>query len=409
MDAEIKKIVSDAIAACDPEENVYNEIKKRTYALPPVVVSVGKAAVSQARGAARALGGRFKKGVIVTKYGHADSPPAGFAVIEAGHPTPDENSVRGAQAALEAVKDLTAEDTVIFLVSGGGSALFEKPAVPLARLRAITDEMLKKGCEIGEINAVRKKLSLVKGGGFAETCAPARVENLLLSDVLDDPPAVIASGPGVQDDTPEGFAAGVADRYALSLTPEERKLLDRPAPKVANADAPVFTGSLRILLDAAQKSARELGYTAVITNDALTGEASDRAREFCAFLKEERKKHPREKRAYIMGGETTVTIKGAGKGGRNQEFALAAAKYLDGTEGITVFAFGSDGTDGPTDNAGGFADGRTAETIRRRGGNVDAFLADNDSAAALALCDSLIVTGPTGTNVNDLYVGLVKF
>ncbi|MBR5427132.1 MAG: DUF4147 domain-containing protein [Clostridia bacterium] len=408
MKTEIEKIVSDAIAACDPEENVYRIVSSRTYALPPVVISVGKAAVSQARGASRALNGRIKKGVIVTKYGHAEDPPAGFEVYEAGHPVPDENSSRGAGAALEAVKGLTERDTVIFLVSGGGSALFEKSAIPLNRLREITDEMLKKGCEIAEINAVRKKLSLVKGGRFAAACAPARVENLLLSDVLGDPPAVIASGPGVQDDTPDCFAAAVAEKYALGFTEEEKQLLRIPAPQIENADEPVFTGNLAILLAAAKKSAEALGYETRIVNDALTGEARDRAREFCAFLIEEQKKHPQKKRAYIMGGETTVTIQGTGKGGRNQEFALAAAKYLDGTKGITVFAVGSDGTDGPTDNAGGFADGTTAETICKKGGSVDAYLADNDSASALALCDSLIVTGPTGTNVNDLYMGLTE-
>ncbi|MBQ6019074.1 MAG: DUF4147 domain-containing protein [Clostridia bacterium] len=407
MKTEIEKIVSDAIAACDPEENVYRIVSARTYDLPPVVISIGKAAAAQARGAARALNGRFKKGVIVTKYGHADNPPAGFEIIEAGHPVPDENSERGAEAALNAVNDLSAQDAVLLLVSGGGSALFEKSAVPLARLRAITDEMLRKGCEIAEINAVRKKLSLVKGGRFAAACAPARVENLLLSDVLGDPPEIIASGPGVQDDTPDGFAAAVAERYGLSITDGERALLLAPAPRIENAGEPVFTGNLSILLTAAKKSAEALGYETRIVNDALTGEARDRAREFCGFLIEEQKKHPQKKRAYIMGGETTVTVRGSGKGGRNQEFALAAAKYLDGTDGVTVFAVGSDGTDGPTLNAGGFADGATAERIRAGGRSVDAYLAENDSAAALALCDSLIVTGPTGTNVNDLYMGLL--
>ncbi len=407
MNPVIETIVADAIRACDPEQNVFDAVSRREYAEPPTVISIGKAAVSQARGAARALNGRIRKGVIVTKYAHAVDPPQGFDVYEAGHPVPDENSVRGAKAALEAVKGLTERDTVLFLVSGGGSALFELPAVPLARLSEITEEMLKKGCEINEINTVRKKLSLVKGGGFAAACAPAKVENLLLSDVLGDPPEIIASGPGVEDTTPDGFAAATAEKYRLTLTPREKKLLRAPAPVLRGEPGVTFTGSLKLLLSAAKKSAEALGYGATVLNDALTGEAREKAREFCEFLVEEQKKHPQEKRAYIMGGETTVTIHGGGKGGRNQEFALAAAKYLDGTNGITVFAFGSDGTDGPTDNAGGFADGATAGRIRSHGKSVDDYLADNDSAAALALCGGLIVTGPTGTNVNDLYMGLI--
>ena len=407
MDKEIQYIIMHCIEACDPEQNVFDIVKQRSYAKPPVIISIGKAAVSQARGAARALRGNFRKGLIITKYGHALHAPDRFSVYEAGHPVPDENSLRGAQAALDAVQGLTAEDTVIFLVSGGGSALFELPVVGLDRLSVITEEMLKKGCEINEINSVRKKLSAVKGGRFALACAPAKVENLLLSDVLGDAPSVIASGPAVPDDSPAELAWQTAEKYKMSLTAEELRLLRQPTPAALQNVSVAYTGNLHILTQAAKTAAEALGYTATVINEALTGEASAQAEMFAKFVLEEKLKRPGEKLAYIMGGETTVTIKGGGKGGRNQEFALAAAKVLDGIDGIRIFAFGSDGTDGPTENAGGIADGGTAENLRQAGGSVDAFLADNNSAEALRLADGLIVTGPTGTNVNDLYMALV--
>ncbi len=407
MDNQIEYIVSRAISDCDPESSVKKLIDGRKYLQPPVIVAIGKAAVAEARGAAAALGGRFAKGLIVTKYGHANSAPKGFCVYEAGHPIPDSNTLAAANAVTDAVKGLSGDDTVILLVSGGGSALFEKPLIPLERLAEITRALMNGGCGIEELNTVRKRLSAVKGGKFAKMCFPARVENYLLSDVLGDDPTAIASGVGVYD-SKSGDAASTVKKYGISPSEEEMRLLSEQLPQDMGNTEIHFTGNIEALIRSAKSSAEKLGYKAQVITNRLTGEASLRGKEFARFLTEERKKCGGEKRAYIMGGETTVTVKGDGKGGRNQEFALAAAEVLDGTRGIKIFAFGSDGTDGPTDNAGGFADGDTASKIREKGGDLRLYLENNDSAAALSLADALIITGPTGTNVNDLYMGLLN-
>ena len=362
------------------------------------VFSIGKAAIPMARAAADTLGGRIKKGLAVTKYGHTgDFASPYFQVIEAAHPVSDENSVRAAETALAVADGLEENDTVVVLLSGGGSALFEKSLIPAEAQREITQKLLARGAEIGEINAVRRRISAVKGGKFAARCYPAKVITFALSDVLDDDKSVIASGITVRDDTPDGSVKTVADKYLFDIDNAIIENLYHKEELTISDGGYHFVGNIDLLCEAAKARAEKLGYEAEIVSKALTGEAREQARRIIEAVPE----HP-GKRAYLYGGETTATPKGKGLGGRNQEMALAAAIALRGREHIAFLSVGSDGTDGPTDAAGGVADGATYEKMRQAGVSPEAALADNDSYRALKACGDLIVTGPTGTNVNDL-------
>jgi hydroxypyruvate reductase len=343
-------------------------------------------------------------GVVVTKYGHSRGGLPGLQVFEAGHPIADDNSFAATQAAIEAVSGLGARDVVLFLISGGGSALFEKPLVTPEELAAITDCLLRGGADIVEINTIRKRLSAVKGGRFAHACAPARIHTIILSDILGDPVQMIASGPAHRCNSTTEEALRVAERYNLPLSSRARELLERPLPAVEEP-ATHIVGSVSVLCAAAALECRKLGYAPTLLTDRLNCTARDAG----AFLAAIAKTHAGrgEKRAFIAGGETIVRVSGTGKGGRNQEMALAAALELDAVEGACVFSVGSDGTDGPTDAAGGYADGTTAGAIRSAGLCPLKMMENNDSYHALKAAESLIITGPTGTNVNDISVCLV--
>lgn len=392
-------IAARAVKAADPYETTCEALRRFLPGDGEVTVfSIGKAAIPMAQAADDVLGGRIKKGLVVTKYGHtgAFASPY-FEVIEAAHPVSDENSIRAAEAALAIADELTEKDTALVLLSGGGSALFEKSLIPAEAQRAITKKLLARGADIGEINAVRRRISTVKGGKFAARCYPARVITFALSDVLSNDRSVIASGVTVPDDTPDGFVKAVADRYLYDL---DSALLDALYNKEEcriNDGGYHFVGDINRLCEAAQAAAESLGYRAAIVSRSLTGEARDRAREIIANVP-----NRPGKRAYLYGGETTVTLRGKGLGGRNQEMALAAAIALKGREGIAFCSVGSDGTDGPTDAAGGYADGGTYTAMKAAGISPEGALAENDSYHALKAANSLIVTGPTGTNVNDL-------
>lgn len=350
-------------------------------------------------GAYAAIGEKISGGLIATKYKHSKNPPKGVKVIEAGHPSPDENSVRAAEAAMELCAQLEGMDTVLLLISGGGSALFESPVIPIEQLKELTDALMKAGCDIGELNCVRKHLSRVKGGRFALHCAPARLECLILSDVIGDPLDVIASGIACPDPTTVEQAQGILDKYGIA----KAYPLEETPKSIASVESRLV-GNLKILCEAAKAKAEELGYTAEILSDCVEGEASEVAALLCERALQ-LKREGVKGRLLIMGGETTVTVRGQGKGGRNQELALTAAVLLEGREGIAVFAVGSDGTDGPTEAAGGIVDGSTCGRLSGR--RAEAYLADNDSYHGLKQASALIVTGPTGTNVNDLYCALI--
>ena len=398
------KIIGSSIQAVLPDEAVGRALKAFQPAGGRVLlVAAGKAAWQMAHAAVEALG-QVDGGVVVTKYGHVKGQLPGVSCYEAGHPVPDANSFAATQKALDLVQGLTAEDTVLFLLSGGGSALFEKPLLPGDELQDITNQLLASGADIVEMNTLRKRLSGVKGGRFAQACAPARVFSIVLSDILGDPLDMIASGPAVPDSSTCSQALAIAEKYHLRLSGQAKELLARETPKSLDNVTTQVTGSVRELCAAAAKACRELGYEPVVLTDRLCCQA----REAGSFLASIAGTHAGQgkKLAYIAGGETVVHLTGKGLGGRNQELALAAAPALAG-QNAAVFSVGSDGTDGPTDAAGGYVDGDTAAALAAAGWDVYAALQNNDAYHALQAVDGLILTGPTGTNVNDVAVALI--
>ena len=401
------QIVREAIAAVQPDAAVRRALADMAFDDGRLLlVAAGKAAWKMAKTASDCLGSRIENGAVITKYGHVMGPIANFACFEASHPVPDENSFRGTQAALDLVTGLTEKDTVLFLLSGGGSALFEKPLVPAEELRDITEQLLSCGADIVEINTIRKRLSRVKGGRFAQLCRPARVEAVVLSDILGDPLDMIASGPACPDSATAEDARRIQGKYGLRMSEAARRLLDEETPKVLDNVRTRITGSVRQLCAAAARACRHLGYEPVLLTDQLCCQA----REAGSFLASILKTHADGGKAlaFIAGGETVVKVTGKGLGGRNQEIALAAAAGIAGMKNAAVFSVGSDGTDGPTDAAGGYADGDTCAELRREGVAIDAALRENDAYHALQRIGGLIMTGPTGTNVNDVAVALLN-
>ncbi len=399
------EIIREAIAAVLPDAAVQRALAGKKYPGRVLLVAAGKAAWQMAKAASDFLGERIEKGVVITKYDHVMGPIANFDCYEAGHPIPDENSFRATAAAIDLVEDLKPEDTVLFLLSGGGSALFEKPLIPGEELQDVTSQLLASGADIVEINTIRKRLSAVKGGRFAQICAPAQVEAVILSDILGDPLDMIASGPVCPDAATDQDAKNIVRKYQLKLSPEALRLLDVETPKRLDNVETQINGSVRELCAAAAKTCRRLGYTPLILTDQLCCEA----RHAGSFLSSILKTHQNdgEALAFIAGGETVVRLTGKGKGGRNQEIALAAAAGIAGIKNAAVFSVGSDGTDGPTDAAGGYADSDTFGALKALGISADDVLMENDAYNALSKTGGLIVTGPTGTNVNDVAVALL--
>ena len=399
-------IIRRSIAAVLPDAAVNAALRGRSFPGRVVLVAAGKAAWQMARAAADTLGDRLDGGVVVTKYDHVKGPIPGVTCYEAGHPVPDENSFAATRAALSLTDGLAETDTVLFLLSGGGSALFEAPLVSGPVLRDVTDQLLACGADIVEINTIRKRLSNVKGGRFALHCAPARVYTIILSDIVGDPVDMIASGPAYPDSSTCAEALAVAEKYSLRLDADVRALLERETPKALDNVETVVTGSVRELCRAAAEAARALGYDARILSESLECEAKDAG----VWLGSTAREHARDGKALalIAGGETVVRLTGHGKGGRNQELALAAAEEIAGLENVLVFSLGSDGTDGPTDAAGGVVDGTTKKALADLGLAIADVLRDNDAYHALRAVDGLLITGPTGTNVNDVSVALVQ-
>ena len=398
-------IIKEAIDRAMPDNAVKAALGSVSLPHKVKLVAIGKAGYQMARAAYDHLGSRIEKGVIITKYGHsAGSFSEDIAIYEAGHPVPDGNSVRGAEAALSLAHSLTPKDTLIFLVSGGGSALFEQPLVPGEELQDITNQLLASGADIVEMNTIRKRLSAVKGGRFAQACAPAKVFSIVLSDILEDPLDMIASGPAVPDSSTCAQALAIAEKYHLNLSEQAKALLAQETPKALDNVTTQITGSVRELCTAAAKACRELGYEPILLTDQLCCEA----KEAGSFLGSIARTHAEQgkKLAFIAGGETVVHLTGKGLGGRNQELALATAPALAG-QNAAVFSVGSDGTDGPTDAAGGYVDGDTAAALTAKGWNVFDTLQNNDAYHALQAVGGLIITGATGTNVNDVAVALI--
>ena len=389
------------------------------------LIGVGKAAAAMSAAVVYVLDGRLTHGILVTKHGHAEMEIAGVEIIEAGHPIPDEAGIQAAASIANLLRELNARDLLLVAVSGGASALLPSPKPPIT-LRAkqkTTDLLLRAGANIGEVNAVRKHLSLLKGGQLASLAYPATVVALLLSDVMGDTLEIIGSGLTAPDGSTFADALAVLRKYSIEkrvpsavlrhlelgaegLIPETPKKGD---PLFANVHN-VVVGSNRIALQAAANEAKRLGYRTLILSSTIQGETREAAGMHAQILREVIcSGHPISRPACILsGGETTVTVRGHGKGGRNQEFALAAALEIAGLENALVFSGGTDGSDGPTDAAGAVATGETIERAEGKGLRAPGYLANNDSYAFFEALGDLVKTGPTGTNVMDLHLLLTR-
>jgi hydroxypyruvate reductase len=442
-----------ALAAVDPAAAVHRHARReadtffvagRRYDLRGYerifLLAFGKAAVPMAAAVVEIVGDRLSSGVVITKYGHAqsrtpnpDAPEStrrlplnsspdeqesqrlgpGLHIIEAGHPVPDQNSLRGAQAIANLAEQATERDLVICLISGGGSALLALPApgLTLTDLQTLTDALLRSGAKIHELNTVRKHCSLLKGGDLARLVAPATLVTLVLSDVVGDPLDVIASGPTVPDRTAVADAHAVLERYGIRLgRPIPFRETPKPGDPVFARAQHVVVASNRLAALAATEQARRLGFSALLLSTYVEGEAREVANVAAALAKGARTHgDPLPSPACLVwGGETTVTVRGMGRGGRNQELALAAALALEGWPGVLVMALATDGTDGPTDAAGAIVTGETVARARALGLDPRAALAANDAYPFFDALGDLVRTGPTGTNVNDLLFVLVE-
>ena len=403
---EAEKIIYTALQAVQPDEAVRRTLKDYRFSSGrKILVAIGKAAWQMAKAATDTLG-RVDTGIVITKYKHVKGDIPCVDCYEAGHPIPDENSFAATRKVLEMVKGLAPEDTVIFLVSGGGSALFELPRIPAEELQKITLSLSNSGADIVELNNVRKRLSSVKAGRFALACYPAKVLSIVLSDVLGDPLDSIASGPAYPDSSTCAQAKAIIEKYKIHLSPEAAVQLEQETPKELCNVETYINGSVKELCAAAARTVETMGYKPFVLTDELRCEASSAG----SFLASILKSHACSKQslAFIAGGETVVRVTGYGTGGRSQELALAAAPGIAGLEGAAIFSIDSDGTDGPTDAAGGYVDGESITALEEKGINFDSMLRENDSYHALEAIGGLIMTGPTGTNVNDLAVALLK-
>lgn len=404
---DAQKIMEAALLSAMPDQAVKKALRQiRFRPGKRILIAVGKAGWEMAKAAWEALDGRVDEGAVITKYGHARGSIGSLRIFEAGHPVPDEKGYAATEKVLQMTEGLKDADNVLFLLSGGGSALFEKPLISPEEMASVTQQLLRSGADITEINTVRKRLSSVKGGRFAQHCAPARVFGVVLSDVIGDPLDQIGSGPAAPDPSTCADAERICEKYGLCLSGTAAALIRTETPKTLSNASSSVTGSVRQLCLSAEKTCRALGYDPVILTSSLNCEA----REAGAFLSAIAREHQDTKTplAFLAGGETVVHVTGGGLGGRNQEIALAAAEGIRHCRETCVFSFGSDGTDGPTDAAGGYADAHTAFALEKAGRSVSEALKDNDAYHALQACGGLLVTGPTGTNVNDLSVLLIK-
>jgi glycerate 2-kinase len=433
MNQDAVTIFNAALDSVDPYAAVKDYVDRirticREEGLTKIyVIGLGKAAYPMTRALVDTLRDRIAGGVVVTKYGHAPDGPLAenITIREAGHPVPDENGVAGASEAVELLGKADRETLVVCLISGGGSALFVAPSegLSLDDKQVMTRILLKGGADIVELNTVRKHLSRVKAGRLAEAASPARVLSLILSDVIGDPLDFIASGPTSPDTTTWADALAIVTRYdTAGEMPQKILQLLRDGSEGNIPDTPkkgnplfdrvenIIIGSNRIATEAARKKAQKLGYEPVVLTTELQGEARDAARWLYRQVLESQSclASGRKKISLIAGGETTVTVRGKGLGGRNTEMALAFAMSIEGTSGITFLSAGTDGTDGPTDAAGAIVDGQTIPKARSLGLDPQAFLDNNDSYHFFEKTGGLVKTGPTGTNVMDLQIILIE-
>jgi hydroxypyruvate reductase len=401
-----------AVEAVHPRHSVPKNLPPKPHGRT-IVVGAGKAAAAMAAAVEANWRGPLS-GLVVTRYGHG-APCRYIEVVEAGHPVPDRAGLEAAGRILQLVQGLTREDLVLCLVSGGGSSLLAVPAkgVTLADKQAVTRALLKSGAPISEMNCVRKHLSGVKGGRLALAAYPAKVVSLIISDVPGDDPAVIASGPTAADPTTSTDALAILRKYDVAAPAAVTDWLNDPSsetpkpgePRLARVENHIIA-TAKAALEAAALAAEAAGYTSIVLGDAIEGEARDVARDHAALAL--RTLQPGQACALISGGETTVTVKGTGRGGRNAEYLLALALTLDGNSRISAIACDTDGIDGTEDNAGAIVTPDTLARAKASGMDAHARLANNDAYGLFHALDDLIVTGPTRTNVNDFRAILIE-
>ena len=405
-----------AVAAVDPIEVI-----ARFLPPPPkgrtIVIGAGKASARMAQGVERAWQGSLS-GLVVTRYGHG-ADTSQIEVIEAGHPVPDEASAQAALRMLALVANLTADDLVLCLISGGGSALLSLPAPGLSveEKRDINRQLLKSGAPIGEMNCVRRHLSAVKGGRLALACHPAQVVTLVVSDVPGDDPAIVASGPTIADGSSAADALAILQKYAIALSPALASILHDPALAAPKPDDPRLRGNqvsviatAQHALAAAADAARAAGITPIILSSSLEGEAREVALVHAGIVRQviDYGQPLAAPCVILSGGETSVTVRGGGRGGRNAEFLLALAIALRSQARVHAIACDTDGIDGTEDNAGALLDPTTLARAAQAGIDAHALLANNDGYSFFAALDDLVVTGPTRTNVNDFRAILIE-
>jgi hydroxypyruvate reductase len=405
-----------AVAAAHPEQVVSAHLPAKPKGRT-IVVGAGKGSAQMALALEKAWDGPLT-GAVVTRYGYG-VPCRRIEVFEAAHPVPDAAGVEGAKRLFNAVEGLCGDDLVIALISGGGSALLPYPpqGMRLADEAAVNEALLASGAPIAAMNTVRKHLSGIKGGRLAEAAYPAKVVSLVVSDIPGDNPALVSSGPTVPDPSTRHDALRIVAEFGLKLPEPAVRHLNSPAADAPRPDDGRFArnevrvvASAAISLQAAAAEVGRRGVEAVILSDAIEGEAREVAKVLAAIAREVavRDRPFRKPVVILSGGETTVTIRGRGKGGRNSEFLLALANEIDGVPGIHAFAADTDGIDGSQDNAGAFADGTTNSRLRTAGLDPTDLLANNDAWSAFDALGDLFVPGPTGTNVNDLRAMLVR-
>ncbi|APT75613.1 glycerate kinase [Marinitoga sp. 1137] len=411
---ELREIISHTINSVLPENAVKKHISKFSEIQNNnkiFLLSIGKAAWRMANAAKEILKDKIKAGIVITKYKHSLGKIDSLEIFEAGHPIPDENSLNATKIAIERIKKLPDDYIILFLISGGGSALFEMPEdnITLHDIQNITDQLLKSGAEINEINMIRKRLSRVKGGKFANLIYPKNIYALVLSDVLGDNLESIASGPAYPDKYTYNDVLNVIKKYELNINDKILSLLKKETPKNIQNAKHIIIGSVRLACEEAIKKAKELGYNTLLLTSILNAEAKEAGKIFAGIAKEiittgNPLKPPA---AIIAGGETIVYVKGTGYGGRNQELSYSFAIDIEGFENVYFSSFGTDGTDGPTDAAGGIVNGKTITKIRKKGLDPEIYLENNDTYNGLSEGEALLKTGPTGTNVNDIMILLV--
>ncbi len=412
----LQSLFHAAVEAALPDNTIAGHLPPKPKGRT-VVVGAGKGAAQLARALEHHWDGPLE-GTVVTRYGYA-CETRDIRVLEAAHPVPDEAGLHGAQTLFDTVAGLTGDDLVIALICGGGSALLPAPpeGASLADEMALNEALLRSGAPIDEMNCIRKHASRIKGGRLALAAYPAKVVSLIVSDIPGDIAAHVASGPTVPSDGTLKEARALVQRHNLQLPTSLQAHLASQAAAAPTPDDPRFAenevhiiASAQISLEAAARQARERGFEAVILSDAVEGEAREIAHMHAAIaLQIARRDGPFKKPVILLtGGETTVTLRHKGRGGRNSEFLLSLALDIDGIPGIHALAADTDGIDGSEDNAGAFADGGTATLIRQAGGDPADLLARNDAWRGFELAQSLFVPGPTGTNVNDFRAILIR-